>query len=252
MLVTGTKKNRKAVLVLLVMCIASPPLLAADRHSEPAVSGVNDVNFGKGNYQAHLGNGFVVQYQGRFFGVTAKHVLLMGKNTAASGTELPLGTQWFLRNKAAPEMKKPFGAALNVSASEPLDLKVLEKDTLVFALDAVPEGFVALKLADKTVDVGDTLTAIGCSYQAPADCSGEKITGQVVEMTSPHLLVDLGKVKFQDLFGLSGAPVLNEAGELVGLVSQFLPDSKGVERAAHFDVTYLRRVLQQATAVKSS
>ena len=194
----------------------------------------------------------MVQYQGRYFGVTAKHVLLMTKNTGSIGTELPPQTQWVLRNKAAPALTQTFGKALNGSANEALDMKVLETDTLVFALDSAPQNFAVLRLANKDVAVGDELTAIGCSYNAPADCRGEKLSGKVVELKAPHLMVDLGKTDLRGLYGMSGAPVLNATGELVGIVSQFLPDSKGVERTAYFDLKYLHLILQQAMAVQQS
>jgi len=251
MLSTKLTKPGLAALLIAAACTLNP-VYAATSDTTLAISGVNDVTFGPENKIDHLGNGFVVQYQGRYFGVTAKHVLLMTKNTGAKGTELPPQTQWVLRNKAAPALTLTFGKAQNGSASEALDMKVLETDTLVFALDSVPAGFAVLQLASKDVAVGDELTAIGCSYNAPADCHGEKLSGKVVELKAPHLMVDLGKADLRGLYGMSGAPVLNAAGELVGIVSQSLPDSKGVERMAHFELSYLRQVLQQAVTVKQS
>lgn len=248
----STKLTKRAVVVLLLAGVGAMGSVHAATTDELAISGVNDVSFGPDNKIDHLGNGFVVQYQGRYFGVTAKHVLLMTKNTGAKGTELPAQTQWVLRNKAAPALTQTFGKALNGSANEALDMKVLETDTLVFALDSAPQGFAVLQLASKEVVVGDALTAVGCSYNAPADCRGEQHRGKVVELKAPHLMVDLGKTDLRGLYGMSGAPVLNAAGELVGIVSQFLPDSKGVERSAYFDLKYLRQVLQQAIAVTQS
>ncbi len=248
----STKLTKLAVAVLLLAGAGAIGSVSAATSEDLAISGVNDVSFGPDNKIDHLGNGFVVQYQGRYFGVTAKHVLLMTKNTGAKGTELPPQTQWVLRNKAASALTQTFGKALNGSANEALDMKVLETDTLVFALDSAPKGFAVLQLASKEVAVGDELTAIGCSYKAPADCHGEKLTGKVVELKAPHLMVDLGKTDLRALYGMSGAPVLNASGELVGIVSQSLPDSTGVERMAHFGVSYLHQVLQQAVAVKQA
>lgn len=246
----STKLTKLGVAVLLLAGAIGP--VCAATSDNLAISGVNDVSFGPDNKIDHLGNGFVVQYQGRYFGVTAKHVLLMTKNTGAKGTELPPQTQWVLRNKATPTLTQTFGKALNGGATEALDMKVLETDTLVFALDRAPEGFAVLQLASKEVAVGDELTAIGCSYNAPADCHGEKLKGKVVELKAPHLMVDIGKTDGRGFYGMSGAPVLNASGELVGIVSQSLPDSTGVERMAHFGVSYLHQVLQQAVAVKQS
>lgn len=247
-----TKFSKLTVAMLLLAGAGAMGPVSAAPSDKLAISGVNDVSFGPDNKIDHLGNGFVVQYQGRYFGVTAKHVLLMTKNTGAKGTELPPQTQWVLRNKATPTLTQTFGKALNGGAAEALDMKVLETDTLVFALDRAPEGFAVLQLASKEVAVGDELTAIGCSYNAPADCHGEKLKGKVVELKAPHLMVDIGKTDGRGFYGMSGAPVLNASGELVGIVSQSLPDSTGVERMAHFGLSYLHQVLQQAVAVKQS
>ncbi|MBU2428497.1 MAG: serine protease, partial [Gammaproteobacteria bacterium] len=248
------KINLSALFALGLGTATLAPVNAAATTSPEAlvVSGVNDVTFGANNHNDHLGNGFVLEYQGRYFGVTAKHVLLMTKNTGAKGTEIPAQTQWVLRNKGSADLVQPFGKALNTSANEALDMKVLERDSLVFELGEVPAGFVALKLASKAVAIGDELTAVGCSYDAPADCRGERFSGKVVEFKAPNVLVDLGKTDLRKLFGLSGAPVLNASGELAGIVSQSLPDKSGVERIAYADLNYLRQVLQQVVTEKQS
>ena len=47
------------------------------------------------------------------------------------------------------------------------------------------------------------------------------------------------------LRGLSGGPVVNAEGELVGIVSNVMPDADGVARFAPANLDYLRSVLNR-------
>jgi hypothetical protein len=58
-----------------------------------------------------------------------------------------------------------------------------------------------------------------------------------------NLLMDLGAQPLRQLFGLSGSPLLNQAGELVGMVSNILPDASGKMRFAPIDTRQLRELL---------
>ncbi|MGE4072580.1 MAG: serine protease [Lysobacterales bacterium] len=213
----------------------------------PLTSGVNDVQFASAREQAFLGSGFVIEHQGRLFGVTAKHVLLMREGGPPEHTDIqPQLEHWRLRDPRSRETLE-FGRLLNGSATEAVDLEVLKRDTLVFELGSAGP-FKPLHLASSAPKPGERLHAVGCSYATETSCAQDVYAGEMLERQGVNLLIDLGAQSLETMFGLSGAPVLNEAGELVGIVSNVLPDASGKPRFAPVDISYLRRIIEtQAT-----
>jgi S1-C subfamily serine protease len=221
---------------------------ATQAHAKPAstlFSGVNDVQFTAQPEQRFLGSGFVIEHDGHLYGVTAKHVLLMRKDGPPANTDIQSElSHWQLRDPRS-KATLAFGRLLNGDASEPVDAAVLKRDSLLFELaDAGP--FKPLQLAKHEPRAGDRLRAIGCSYASESSCAQDVYSGTLVERQGPNLLIDLGAQPLDAMFGLSGAPVLNDAGELVGLVSNVLPDASGKPRFAPVDIAYLRTLLKNA------
>jgi hypothetical protein len=216
---------------------------ANERPASELISGVNDVKFADQTEQRFLGSGFVIEHQGHLYGVTAKHVLLMRKGGPPANTDVQSQlAHWRLRDPRG-ENTLAFGRLINGRASEPVDPEVLKRDSLLFELaDAGP--FKPLHLAEHEPKVGERLHAVGCSYSTEATCAQDAYAGKLVERQGDNLLIDLGAQPLDTMFGLSGAPVLNEAGELVGIVSNVLPDATGKPRFAPVDIAYLRTLLK--------
>lgn len=232
--------------MLAALLLALSPWVANAKATTPElISGVNDVQFASSSEQAFLGSGFVVEHRGRYYGVTAKHVLLMrnGGPPATTDVAAELG-HWSLRDPRS-RATLAFGRLLNGNPAEPVTPDVLKRDTLIFEVRN-PGPFKALRLASKEPRKGDTLQAIGCAYATEATCAQDRYTGTYIERQGANLLIDLGEQSLDKMFGLSGAPVLNSAGEVVGIVSNVLPDSGGTPRFAPVDVTYLRTLLNAA------
>jgi len=210
-------------------------------------SGVNDVQFINQEEQRFLGSGFVLEHQGRFYGVTAKHVLLMKKSGPPASTDIQSQLKhWKLRDPRAEIGSKPlvFGRLLNGDAKEAVTPQVLATDYLVFELPDAG-NYQAIRLATHDPKPGDILHSIGCTYKTEKTCSQDIYTGAFLGKKEVNLLIDAGDVDLRSMFGLSGAPVLNQNNELVGVVSQFMPDAAGKERNAPIDTGYLRELLRK-------
>ena len=236
--------------LLLTLLAAAAPFLA---HSSPVttalISGVNDVQFSGANEQRCLGSGVVLEHRGRLFGVTAKHVLLMHKGAPLASTDIqPTLDHWRLRDPrgAGPNGLK-FGRLLNGNGAEAMTEKVLERDFFVFEL-ADAGGFTPLRLSSQEPKIGDVLQAVGCSYKTEKTCAQDVYSGSVVGRNGDNLLMDLGPQPLRQLFGLSGSPLLNATGELVGMVSNILPDAAGTMRFAPIDTRQLREFLKTYSA----
>ncbi|MCB1611951.1 MAG: trypsin-like peptidase domain-containing protein [Xanthomonadales bacterium] len=241
----------KTTRLLTAVLLAIGPWMA---HAAPAkselISGVNDVQFASASEQPFLGSGFVIEHEGRYFGVTAKHVLLMRNGGPPATTDVAgeLG-HWNLRDPRSRETLA-FGPLLNGDPAEAVTPDVLKLDTLLFELKN-PGPFKALHLAAAEPKAGDTLRAIGCSYATEASCAQDQYAGKFIERQGSNLLIDLGEQSLEQMFGLSGAPVLNSAGEVVGIVSNVLPDAKGTPRFAPVDIVYLRTLLNTVASEAS-
>ncbi len=234
--------NSRQLLAAAILALTSLGSQSAPAAAPPLIAGVNDVRFNGSAEQAFLGSGFVIEHQGRWYGVTAKHVLLMRKDGPPTSTDIQGQLDhWRLRDPRSQDALE-FGPLVNGNAAEAVDLGVLKLDALVFELeDAGP--FTPLRLATTRPERGDRLHAVGCAYASEATCAQDTYAGNFLEQQGPNLLIDLGDQSLDAMFGLSGAPVLNEAGELVGIVSNVMPDASGEPRFAPVDVEYLREVL---------
>lgn len=243
------KKNHLHLLTCSVLMVSSLSLLApkqANASDAPAqYSGINRVVFQGAEPQLHLGNGFIVNYEGKNYGVTAKHVLLMTQKAGLTSSDFQSRLQsWTLHPMKAPEQSVQFNKVLNGDQKEALNEGLLLRDALVFSLKGELNGFTALPLAKAPAKAGDRVHAIGCSYARAKECTQDQYSGIVVGQRGPNLMIDIGTQSLDQMFGLSGAPVLNERNEVVGIVSNVLPDADGKPRFAPVDIAYLKEVLQ--------
>lgn len=208
----------------------------------PLYSGVNDVQLQGAPEQRFLGSGFVLEHQGKLYGVTAKHVLLMSKGGPPASTDLQGQlAHWRLRDPRGGGTLS-FGRLLNGDAKEAVTPAVLQRDILIFEL-ADAGAFTPIRLAQREPQAGERLHAVGCSYASEASCAQDRFEGRYLEHKGVNLLIEMEPKLMQGLFGLSGAPVLNEAGELVGVVSNVIPDASGKPRFAPVDTGYLRELI---------
>lgn len=232
-------------LCTVLITLLSSAALAMEPAGTALTVGVNDVQFNAEAEQPFLGSGFVIEHQGNLYGVTAKHVLLMRKGGPTANTDIQDQlAHWRLRDPRSGKALS-LGRLLNGNASEPVNIEVLKQDALLFELDDAGP-FKPLHLALQDPKPGDQLHAVGCTYASEASCAQDTYAGSLVESQGPNLLIDLGNQPLDALFGLSGAPVLNEAGELVGIVSNVLTDATGTPRFAPVNTAYLRTLLSKA------
>jgi len=237
--------------MLSSLCVLAPKLANASDTSA-RYSGVNRVVLQNAQPQLHLGNGFIVKYEGKNYGVTAKHVLLMMRKSGLTNTDFQSRLQsWTLHPMQAPEQAVQFDKVLNGDQKEALNEGLLLRDALVFSLKSELNGFTALPLAKTPAKAGDRVYAIGCSYARAKECIQDKYSGVVVGQQGPNLMIDLGAHPLDKTFGLSGAPVLNERNEVVGIVSNELPDADGKPRFAPVDIVYLKEVLERQVSAPS-
>jgi len=225
----------------------------------PQISAVNHVRFIDSKFDAagFVGNGFLLSYLNRSYAVTAAHVLLMAKTDAMKSIELNGQLKsWRMQVNGDATQYVELGRLVNSDAKEALNMKVIERDWLVFEVkenhsNLVPlimrEGSRALlgTARDDTKPLaGEVLYAIGCSYARQEKCQQDAYSGTLLAHAANNLLVQLDDTK-SDLGGLSGAPVVDAQQRLVGIVSNFMPNPNGKgDVFAPANLDYLRAMLK--------
>lgn len=209
---------------LLSLILTAPQLIAG----EARYSAANAITFSQsGNHKAFVGSGFLMAHDGKTYAVTAKHVLFEAMNEGVNAVDISKTvSKWQLQpfNEATGDVT--LGQLLNADEKEPLDMKVLSDDWLLFEVLHNASDLKVLSLSNQPLKSGEKINVHGCTYQTQSDCQQDSHTGDFVRYEDHNLLVRLKDVTPNTLRGLSGAPVLNAKGEVVGIVSNVLPDEE--------------------------
>ncbi len=216
--------------------------------SSSRYSAANAITFSKsGNIKDFVGSGFLVSHGGQSYAVTAKHVLFEAMDEGVNAVDVSKSvSRWQLRHFNKDTGRVTLGPLLNADANESLDVAVLSDDWLLFEVAANDSALTPLTLSDKPLKPGENITVHGCTYQTQTTCQQDVYSGQYVRSEGQNLLVKLNGVAPNTLRGLSGAPVLNAAGKVVGIVSNVLPDeANGGLFFAPFSVQPLMKFLSQ-------
>lgn len=234
--------------LVLKLAVLLPSLAwAAAQPALPSLSGINNVKFHDSRFDKDFaGNAFLIEFQGRQLAVTVKHALLLARTDAMKTVELEGHlARWRVHPNGAPEQYIALGPLLNADPAETLDPSVIERDWLVFDVQANHSPLQPLKLRDTPVQAGERLFAVGCSYAHRDDCAPQRVeAGTFLRYAGGNLLVELDGFDASQLGGLSGSPVIDAEQRLVGIVSNVLPhpDGKG-DVFAPANLDYLREVL---------
>ncbi|WP_411895608.1 serine protease [Winogradskyella sp. A2] len=177
---------------------------------------VSDVKFKNSKFNnPHAGSGFLLEYDGKTFGITAKHVLFFAKTdsmtTISFGDELE---SWDLSSKSQKSKKIKTGKLINENTEELIEMPP-KGDWLIFEIEGhIPEDIVVYSLREKPLDKGDEVRFLGYPYKAEKPVS---VKGSFLGHTDDNnLRLEVPNGVYG---GCSGGPVLDESGKLVGIVS---------------------------------
>jgi hypothetical protein len=195
---------------------------------EARYSAANAITFSQsGNHKAFVGSGFLIAHGVKTYAVTAKHVLFETMNDGVNSVDVSQAvSQWQLRPFNEDTGDVTLGQLLNADEKEPIDMKVLSDDWLLFEVLHNASGLKVLTLSDQPLKSGEKISVHGCTYQTQSDCQQDSYIGDFVRYEDHNILVRLKDVAPNTLRGLSGAPVLNAKGEVMGIVSNVLPDEE--------------------------
>ncbi len=202
--------------------LATPPL------SSP-VSGINRVSYPAPEaVKPFVGNGFLLRHGGTLYAATVKHALLEARTEAMSSVSINGHiSAWDIHPNGDPTQRVRLGALINTDESEALDMAILSRDWLLFEVVENHSPLRVLELRTTPLSTGETLTAYGCTYATAETCRQDAYAGRYLGATEDNLRIALDEHDPRTLRGLSGSPVLDEQGLLVGIVSNVLPSETG-------------------------
>ncbi len=186
---------------------------------------INNVSYNNAAYNnTNASNGFLVKYKKETYAITAKHILLIAKTDKMDFVDFEGELkEWKMHPKNDSTAYVTIDKLLNANRTDSLTWDYMFSnwesydDWLVFSIKENKAKNSPLKFREKPLQKGDLLYAIGWAY---SDTTGsQRIYKYEFEETEGnyHSLIQIEGPK--SLGGLSGAPVVDENGQLVGLVT---------------------------------
>ncbi|NMP33120.1 trypsin-like peptidase domain-containing protein [Thalassotalea sp. M1531] len=234
------------------LCISSSFILSS-AHAQDTVqySGVNNISFHQTAYdKTFAGNGFLISVADKLYAVTVKHTLFEAKTPEMKHVAIEKHVkEWRIHPKQSPNEYIVLGRLLNADITEAIDMKILQKDWLVFEVIENHSPLTPLTLRESEVTKGETLTAYGCAYVNQQQCQQDTYQGQFIAYEPNNLRMKLDNLQMDKLRGLSGSPVLDTNNQVVGIVSNVLKSqtSEGFDFAPA-NLKYLSKVLAKISA----
>ncbi|TDF37178.1 serine protease [Alteromonadaceae bacterium M269] len=211
-------------IALSMLCLSAAPSFAQESPTK-RFSGVNDIEFHQREYNnSFAGNGFLIEHKGKLYAVTVKHVLFEAKTPEMKNIWLADDLkQWRIHPLKNSTDYIQLGKLINADKNEEINGDILQRDWLVFEVAENHSSLTPLKIRQSSLQEGEKLRAIGCSYATRETCNQDIYKGHFKSYAEHNLRVDIGDTAIAQLRGLSGSPVVDEKDNLVGIVSNVLP-----------------------------
>jgi len=207
-------------------------------HAEwPHIALVNRIEYSDASHPV-AGCAFLLDTGDGIVGATAKHVLRYFKSEAMNSVSFRGSLEsWRMISKNDPSRVAVIGELINENDNEPLDTGPAARDWLLFTVVEIADGIQPLRLRSTPVQEGETVFIVGWRY---TDEGPQKVyEGNYVRAEDGTHLVSTDTLADNKIPGLSGAPVIDAGGYVIGLMSS---KAGKLERLASVD--YPRTLLE--------
>jgi len=162
--------------------------------------------------------GFLVDTGDEILAATAKHVLIYFKSEAMDSVSFA-GTlrSWRMFPKDSPGDAVVIDELVNEDPKEPLERIPSSRDWLLFTLRETTDAVQPLRLRSTPLEKGEIVYVIGWRY--PDEGPQRVHRGRFVRMDKDAVLVSIPALKDNTIPGLSGSPVIDAKGYVIGLMS---------------------------------
>lgn len=212
------KLNYLLIIVAIVSC--SKAKFSVSSQQFPSTSLINHYEYFGGEQTFNqLGTAFLLKYKNDTFAITAKHILAVLKPDSIANLTLDnFIKNWTMSPLNAENEIVTVNKLLNENKNESLKSKTLfEKDWLVFSIKENNANVVPLEFREKPLIKGEKFYAIGWTRHMKEGKQRVYEFEYYKTKGTHHLMKKL--MIPEKMGGLSGAPVVDSDGKLVGIVS---------------------------------
>jgi hypothetical protein len=218
--------ERGIPLVVLSFLLAAPPASAADApwfenppESWPRIALVNQITY-TDKHHPIAGCSFLVSVKGDTLAATAKHILKYFRSEPMDAVAFE-GTleRWQAFPKDHPEDVVVFDRLVNEDPHESIEAIPAKRDWLLFTVEERSPRIHVLELRESPLVVGERVYIVGWRY-SDRDCPQVIYEGNYVESDGGTVLISTDVLADNTMPGLSGAPVIDATGRVIGLMSQ--------------------------------
>jgi hypothetical protein len=191
--------------------------MANDPGEWPRITMINQIEYTDAQHPT-AACGFLLDTGDEILAATAKHVLIYFKSETMDSVSFQ-GTlkTWRMFPKDSPEEQVLIDRLVNEDPSEPLESIPSDRDWLLFTLRERSEAIQPLRLRSTPLEKGEQVYVIGWRY--PDEGRQRVHEGRFVRIDEGSVIVAIGALEDNTIPGLSGAPVIDGAGYVIGLMS---------------------------------
>jgi len=185
----------------------------------PKIAMVNRIDYVDGHHPV-AGCGFLLEVQEEVVAVTAKHVLTYFKSAKMDSVDFE-GTlkSWRMFPKDRPTDVVVVDKLLNRDPKESIKRIPCGKDWLLFTVAKRSKKILPLRFRETPLRNGEPVYVIGWRYTEKG-CPQIVYQGVYVRSEKDAVVITVEKLINNTVPGLSGAPVIDGKGYLVGMMSR--------------------------------
>jgi V8-like Glu-specific endopeptidase len=180
---------------------------------------INHINYIDRNYSV-AGCGFLLDIGTDTIAVTAKHILAFFKSDIMSTVSFNNSlVQWEMYPKNNNMDKVYIEKIINENSNESLQGIPADKDWLLLTVKQKSLNIHPLQFRKSPLNVGEKVYIIGWRY-SDNNCTQRIFEGKFVKSMGGSLILYTELLSNNTIPGLSGSPVIDSDGYLIGIMSQ--------------------------------
>jgi len=189
------------------------------QHKWPQISMINSIEYQAKSFPV-AGCGFLLDTGKDTIAVTAKHILTYFKSEQMNSVSFENSLQtWKMFPKNNPTDFVVIDKMINENEKETIDRIPSKKDWLLFTVKQKSKNIKPLKFRANPLKKGDKVYIIGWRH-TDKNCPQIVYEGNFVKYDNGTILFSTKKLQDNKMPGLSGSPVIDSNGCLIGLMSQ--------------------------------